>query len=1683
MISKGWLCWVGRLGLIVAYLTIPEIITLNPKPALAQLIPDDTLGAESSVVNAIDEFNDRIDGGAVRGANLFQSFLEFNVGEGRGVYFANPDGILNILTRVTGDNPSTIFGRLGVLGNGNLFLLNPNGIVFGENASLDITGSFLATTADAIALGNEGYFSASEPETSSLLSVNPGALFFNQVLNQPGSILNTGNLAAGQDLTLAASNLNIKGQLYAGRDLTLFGLDTVQVRDSLTQPFIAVAEGELLVQGNQNIDIFALNHPNSGFYSGGDMVLRSANQVGGDAHYWSGGGFRIEQLDGKLGDLFSPHDPIIRSLGDVSFNNYYGASLHIFAGGSVTIPGNVFITSADPGNFIAEDITLSDGTGVSIDGSVRPTFDVRAGMNPADVGIPLGVTGINGFFLNLDFTNFELPIISNTATSADILINGIAMFGAPDGIVFITNQYKPNLQLPGGNIEIGDIRTDDITGSFLGNGGSVIINSRNNIEITNSINSSSGSGDAGDIILIANDTTSLINGAVISSDTLGVGKGGNITVTTGQLIVRDGTQVSAGTSGSGDGGSLTVDASESVDLIGISGSSQVLSSLSTPTTATGKGGDLTITTQKLLIENGAILIGTFGVGDGGDLTIDASESIDLIASDQGLSTSGLLIISVGTGNMGDTTITTPNLLIQGGATVSSGAFGSGKGSSLIVNAAEAVKVLGTSADGRIPSSLFTQTNGMGNPGDLTIITPQLLIQDGGLVGSDTFNTGKGGNLIVNAADSVNVIGTSANGQIRSSLVSETYPDAEGDGGNLTITTGQLSVIDGARVSTATFGSGNGGVLEIDTQQLSVQGGAFVQTTTFGSGNAGHLRLNAESVELTGMSADSQISSGLFTQTEGMGSAGDLTITTGKLLVRDGARIQTGTLDSGNAGLLTVNASESVQLIGTSANGEIASGLFTSTEGMGAAGNLTITTGKLLLEDGSQIVAGTVASGDGGNLRVNASESVQLIGRNTDDIFSSGIFTQTTGMGNAGDLAIITPELLIRNGASVSASTLTEAQGNAGDLTINTGRLLVQDGAQLLTSTFGSGNGGSLRVNASESVQVIGRLVDAQISSKLSTQTEGIGEAGDLTIITPQLLLQDGGQVSSGTTDLGNGGTLLINASEFVKLIGTSTDGQISSGLFSQTEGIGEAGNLTITTAQLFVQDGAKVSAATFGSGDGGRLMVNASESVYLSGYSADNRSFSGLVTQTESTGKAGDLTITTGQLFIKDGASVSSGTFGSGNGGTLNVNAAQLVQVIGASADSQFLSSLFTGTASSGEAGDLNLTTPQLLVQDRARVSASSLGSGNGGNLTITTKQVLIQDGAQVGAGTFGAGNGGNLVIDASELVELIGATSNGQIFSGVFTTSEGTGNAGDLTITTPELFLKDYAQVSAATFNQGLGGKVDIQTDVLTLDNRAHITTRAEGQGNAGPIAININGLLTATDSDITTNSTQSAGGAITITADDIRLFGDSDIKTNVFNGAGGGGNITIKADTIIAFDDSDILAFARDGKGGDITLDTDIFFGSSFAFAPKNTDPETLDINDRVDINASGAISGTIIIPDVSFIENSLTELPDNLVDPDRLIANSCIARTTQQSGNFIITGAGGLPVRPNDAQLSPYPTGTVRTIPNDTASANPPPPESWQLGDPIVEPQGVYQLPNGELVMSRDCSVATTTPVHQN
>ena len=231
--AESWSGWCYQLGL-ASSLAIGGALApgggLSPIAnscdcAFAQLniIPDNSLGTPEKSKVTPDPLNtlvDHIEGGAQRGANLFHSFSEFNVRQGRTVDFVNPAGVQNILSRVTGNDPSDILGKLSVSGNANLFLINPNGIIFGPNASLDVRGSFVASTASSLNFADGNPFSATAHSTTPLLTVSvPIGLQFGGTAGgirvqgsglavQPGKTL----ALVGGDVTLEGGDVAVSGE-------------------------------------------------------------------------------------------------------------------------------------------------------------------------------------------------------------------------------------------------------------------------------------------------------------------------------------------------------------------------------------------------------------------------------------------------------------------------------------------------------------------------------------------------------------------------------------------------------------------------------------------------------------------------------------------------------------------------------------------------------------------------------------------------------------------------------------------------------------------------------------------------------------------------------------------------------------------------------------------------------------------------------------------------------------------------------------------------------------------------------------------------------------------------------------------------------------------------------------------------------------------------------------------------------------------------------------------------------------------------------------------------------------------------------------------------------------------------------------------------------------------------------
>ncbi|NEO92801.1 MAG: filamentous hemagglutinin N-terminal domain-containing protein, partial [Moorea sp. SIO3G5] len=869
---------------------------------------------------------DLIEGGATRGENLFHSFAEFNVGELQRVYFANPSGIQTILTRVTGGNISNILGTLGVDGPANLFLLNPNGIVFGHKARLDVAGSFVASTANSLVFGDGQEFSATSPEAPPLLTINitPGLQYGKY--DPRTRITNAGNLAVGQDLTLAAGNLDLQGQLDAGRNLTLFGEDTVTIRDSVAQPFRGSAGGLLLIQGNQSMDIAAHNHTDSGLFAGQDLRLRSHNPVAGDAHYTAGGSVSIEQLDGLPGNLFSPHDPIILANGDVSLGNYTGASLHILAGGSVTV-GDIEINSTDTGdNAISPDnsnpflaslanVTLSDQarTSVVIDGSNKPTLDIRAGID---------WTLLGGFPGNTDSSNLGFNF-GTAATSADITIGDISI-NAPNGLVLLTNQYQPNGSNPTNKLEIGTLRTDDDFGGFVGNSGEVIIDYRGGIEISvreasaspNRINASSASGKAGDITLITNDELSLDNSFIISN-TFGTEKGGDITIDTGSIFATNGAQIETSTFGEADAGKITIVADGTVTFEGFKGKSEgeeervnnrtgILNIIRED--ATGNSGGISITTGSLFVNGGAQLQARVGdidlqgtgrlkesKGDSGNINIVARDTVSFGGGEPDTRGGGAVtsVEGQGTGTAGDINIQARSISVTN-ASLQSNLIGRGNGGSVNIRASDSVILDGGQ------NSILTRVNRSGKAtddnnggGNVDIDTRSLYLTNGARIFASTEGKGNAGNVTIRAED-ISFDGNAVNQfneTIASGVLSQVAEGARGNGGKIEIIeANSIAITDRAKLDSSTTGTGDAGPITISTNQLTLRDGGEISAATFGPGNAGNISVTAgDSVVLTN---DSNILSEVGAKSRGNG--GQIEIWTDFLSLTNGSTIATRT---------------------------------------------------------------------------------------------------------------------------------------------------------------------------------------------------------------------------------------------------------------------------------------------------------------------------------------------------------------------------------------------------------------------------------------------------------------------------------------------------------------------------------------------------------------------------------------------------------------------------------------------------------------------------------------------------------------------------------------------------------------------------------------------------------------------
>lgn len=929
--------------LISGFLLHSALLAVSHAQVTTAITSDGTLGTTVTQAGNVYDINE----GTIRGTNQFHSFDLFSVGAGDIASFNGPAGIENILSRVTGGQTSNIFGTLrSAIDGANLFLLNPAGVLFGPDATLDVSGSFHVSTADFLRLGDAGILYADLSDDSVLSVAPPSAFGF--LSADPASIrIDQSLLQVPVDETLSVG----------GGDIEVVGGFLLAPSGRINITSVASA-GEVIPNApgeapDLNVDSFER-------LGSIDLSLSAFIDAGGD------GGGTVVIRGGRL----------------------MVTSSEIFASTKGPV-GGPFV--GDPGAGIdiqvAEDVVLDNGaiigtnvfSGVAEDsGGVRIRADHLEVRNGADIESVafFGSSGNSG----------NIEVDTNSVLIRDGGFLGANTGGSGDAGEIIVNT---------GSFEVRDrgiIFTVGFAGS--GNGGGITVNAESMVLSNTSApgfltgittQTFGGTGKAGDVRVVA-ESLQILESAEISTPTFGLGNGGNIEVMVDSALISGSntpgifTGIFANTFGSGRGGNLDLTAN-SLEMIN-------KASIQVRTLGPGDAGNATVRAGSLELRDASFISASalFGWGgNGGNLEVIA-DSLFISGPESspdpfGVDFTGLSTVSgpVG-GRGGDLHIATDSLVLTNRGSISSSSFGPDRGGDIEVNAGS-FEVLDGSA---IMASAF----GSGSGGNIEVMADRVLLSG------------------VNNEPFTDITGNTALSP--SGIASQTGLFG-GSAGSVRITAGALEVLDGARLSTETFGPGDGGNIEVMADSVLIAG------------------VNADLREfLSAAGADPKFASAaLLTSTNGAflgdaatGNAGDMLITAKDLQVRDGGLISSETETPGAGGNIeiTITASQ-VQL----SNGARISA---ESSGAGNTGRITITAGDTFRSENSSVTTGAKQA-DGGDIFVTTTGSLL-------HLIDSEITTSVeSGVGKGGNITIHS-ELVVLSNSRIRADAFG---GPGGTVTI------------------------------------------------------------------------------------------------------------------------------------------------------------------------------------------------------------------------------------------------------------------------------------------------------------------------------------------------------------------------------------------------------------------------------------------------------------------------------------------------------------------------------------------------------------------------------------------------------------------------------------------------------------------------
>ncbi|MGL5875859.1 MAG: filamentous hemagglutinin N-terminal domain-containing protein [Xenococcaceae cyanobacterium] len=501
----------------------------------------------------------------------------------------------------------------------------------------------------------------------------------------------------------------------------------------------------------------------------------------------------------------------------------------------------------------------------------------------------------------------------------------------------------------------------------------------------------------------------------------------------------------------------------------------------------------------------------------------------------------------------------------------------------------------------------------------------------------------------------------------------------------------------------------GGDVILDGGSLTAPSG-IIEVGSFGSNN--FVSLNAEargwelSYENVGQLKDIKLDNLASINVSGEGG-GDIYLKGRQINILGGSDISADTFGAIDGGKINVNASELLKIQGSDASNRvtdpllagigiflpISSRISAKTFGRGNGGDIAIATQKLSLIDGARIELQTIENpfdptkpiGRGGNLAIQA-ESIELKGTRP----LLGVAD------NAQNLIVSTLSLEDAIAVNLSSQISSASIGNnsSGNIDISTNRLKMEDGSLIGTSPFRSGNGGDIKIDATESLEVIGNsLQNDRANSIIAANTFEKGNAGNIQISTNRLTLKNNGSISTTTNSSGRGGNITVNASA-IEITNVSNNGRNSSRLSSQTFGEGNAGNIFIKTKTFKIQNRATVNVRGTNLGNSGNLEIIADR------LDLDDRSAIDAATASD---RGGNIKLEINKLLrLGHNSSISARSEGNGNGGNIKINSEFIVASPRENSD-------ITASSISGNGGNIDITTKEIFgLQSRDRLSSLS---------------------------------------------------------------------------------------------------------------------------------------------------------------------------------------------------------------------------------------------------------------------------------------------------------------------------------------------------------------------------------------